>query len=117
MGLSSQDISQPKSGDGRSEIDEDLAALGGGNAKIDLLLEKMDILEHEIMPEKLEKFEAHINEHQKIFEAKIKKSTNDKMDKNAKGVVAGEKRAEKLQTAVKQLSQYLQPLQQQVQQC
>ena len=50
-----------------------MANLEGENAKIDLLLEKMDILAEEIVPEKLAKFKDHIDEHQKIFEAKIKK--------------------------------------------
>ena len=50
-----------------------MANLEGENAKIDLLLEKMDILAEEIVPEKLGKFKDHIDEHQKIFEAKIKK--------------------------------------------
>ena len=104
MGLSSNPEIKPsentKSNNDASQLDDDLANLEGENAKIDLLLEKMDILAEEIVPEKLAKFKEHIDEHQKIFEAKIKKQTNDKMDKNAKGVKEGEKRAEKMQKAL-----------------
>lgn len=48
----------------RADLDADVADLEGENAKLDLLLEKMEVLTEEIVPEKLAKFKENVDEHQ-----------------------------------------------------
>ena len=85
---------QPKS-DEKSALDEELEKLGADNEKIQILLEKFDQLQDEVIPEKLAKFKESIDEHQKIFEAKMKKGINKKIDDNAKIVTQNEKKMQK----------------------
>ena len=96
-------IQNPAGSEYKSEevtVDEELENAQGTNAKIELLLEKMEILSEEIVPDKLAKFKEGIDEHQRIFEAKIKKTMTDKFDKSAKTVKEAEKKADKLQKAI-----------------
>ena len=63
----------------------------------------MGVLAEEIVPDKLAKFKEMIDEHQRIFEAKLKKSVNSKVDATGKVAKEGEKKAEKLQKGMAQL--------------
>ena len=101
LGLSSANLSGPQSlddkpnSDEKTELDEELEKIGAENEQIQMLIEKFDLLQDKIVPEKLAKFKESLEENHKIFEAKIKKGINKKIEDNAKGVASNEKKMEK----------------------
>ena len=101
LGLSSAQLSGPQSlddkpnSDEKTELDEELEKLGVDNEQIQMLLEKFEMLQEKTIPEKLAKFKETLDENHKIFEAKIKKGINKKIEENAKGVASNEKKMEK----------------------
>ena len=86
--------------DEKTELDQELEQLGAENEKIQILLEKFDQLQEVMIPEKLQKFKETIDDHLKIFEAKMKKGINAKIDANTKGITTIEKKMEKSTKAI-----------------
>ena len=82
LGLSSAQMSGPGSvddkpnSDEKTELDQELEQLGAENEKIQILLEKFDQLQEVMIPDRLAKFKETIDDHLKIFEAKMKKGIN-----------------------------------------
>ena len=106
LGLSSAQMSGPCSvddkpnSDEKTELDQELEQLGAENEKIQILLEKFDQLQEVMIPERLQKFKETIDDHLKIFEAKMKKGINKKIDDNTKGITTIEKKMEKSTKAI-----------------
>ena len=106
LGLSSAQMSGPCSvddkpnSDEKTELDQELEQLGAENEKIQILLEKFDQLQEVMIPERLQKFKETIDDHLKIFEAKMKKGINKKIDDNTKGITTVEKKIEKTLSAL-----------------